>query len=152
MLSSVLLPRSDDDDAFLSRSRSRPMGLRMTSLSSVRREEMAKEEEKEEFFRGAAAPAVSFDDGSLLLLLLWLLMGVNPLLDESSGTGALKGAPPFRMFDADNDDADGEWERSRCGGLPRGVGGNFEVLDWPQLLQWARHQASSNVAGERLQP
>ena len=112
---------------------------------------MAKEEEEEEPFRGAAAPVVSFDDGSLLLL-LWLLMGVNPLLDESSGTGALKGAPLFRMFDADNDDADGEWDRSRCGGLPRGVGGNFEVLDRPQLLQWARYQASSNVAGERLQP
>ena len=49
--------------------------------------------------------------------------------EDSTATGALNGA---------------------CG-LPRGVGGNFEEMKRP-LLQWARHHASSSVAGERSWP
>ena len=68
-----------------------------------------------------------------LELELSLLIGVNPLPESAT---ALNGAP-LRMLD-------GACES--CG-LPRGVGGNFE-LDKP----WDRHHASSNVAGDRLQP
>ena len=120
---------SMSSDAFFSRA-----GL-LTSRSSVRRDEMAKQEE---FCRGA----VVFEDGSLLLL----LMGVNPLPAPRP--------PPFLLLEEDNDE---EVESTATGalngacGLPRGVGGNFEETKRP-LLQWARHQASSSVAGERSRP
>ena len=92
---------------------------------------------KHEFCRGAAAlePGVS-----------QLLMGVEePLPAESVAVRALKGAVPPLLLGMRFDDGAGNACES-CG-LPRGVGGNLE-LDKP----CARHHASSNVAGERLQP
>lgn len=100
---------------------------------------------KLEVCRGAA---VGFEDGSLLLLLL--LMGVNPLPPSPPPPPP----PPFLLPEDDNKE---EEESTATGalngacGLPRGVGGNFEEVKRP-LLQWARHQASSSVAGERSRP
>ena len=102
---------------------------------------------KPEFCRGAAG----LDDGSLLLLLLLLLMGVNPLPAPAPAP-----PPPFLLPEEHNDDREEEGSTATgalngaCG-LPRGVGGNFEEVKRP-LLQWARHQASSSVAGERSRP
>ena len=93
---------------------------------------------KQEFCRGAVA---------LELGVSQLLMGVKEPLpaEESAAVRALKGAVPPLLLGMMFDD----WVSDACEscGLPRGVGGNLE-LDKP----CARHHASSNVAGERLQP
>ena len=99
---------------------------------------------KLELCRGAAG--LEEEGGSLLLL-----MGVNPLPPPAP--------PPFLLPEGHNDDEKEEEEGSTATGalkgacgLPRGVGGNFDEVKRPLLLQWARHQASSSVAGERSRP
>ena len=98
---------------------------------------------KQEFCRGA----VVLEDGSLLVL----LMGVNPL----PAAAAAPPPPPFLWLEEGNEEEeDGSTATGALNGacgLPRGVGGNFEEVKRPPLL-WARHQASSSVAGERSRP